>query len=113
MTTLARRRAFFLSTYAVTALLLAFPLASASATTSGVDTPPGVTSLPLAVEGTAVMTLTPGVATVNGSVGIGMASPGSSLQVNGGTAIGFATSTTAPVNGLTVGRAAERNRKVT
>jgi hypothetical protein len=73
MPTLARRQAFFLSTFALTALLLAVPLASASATSSGVDTPNGVTSLPLAVEGTAVMTLTPGLATVDGSVNLGVA----------------------------------------
>ena len=42
MTTLVRRQAFFLSTFALTALLLALPVVPASATTSGIDTPPGV-----------------------------------------------------------------------
>jgi hypothetical protein len=37
-----------------------------------------------------------------GNVGIGTASPGSSLQVNGGAAVGYATNTAAPSNGLAV-----------
>jgi hypothetical protein len=37
-----------------------------------------------------------------GNVGIGTTSPGSSLQVNGGAAVGYSASTAAPTNGLTV-----------
>ena len=37
-----------------------------------------------------------------GNVGIGTTSPGSSLQVNGGAAIGYSTSASAPSNGLAV-----------
>ena len=78
MTTLARRRAFFLSTFALTALLLALPWVPASAaTSSGIDTPAGVTDLPLAVEGTEVMDVT------SNGVGIGMTGPTNKLQVLG------------------------------
>lgn len=88
MTTLARRRAFFLSTFALTALLLAFPLASASAATSnGIDTPAGVASLPLAVEGTAVITLTPGVAAVAGSLEVFNGANAATLGVAGSCGI--------------------------
>ncbi|MDB5255181.1 MAG: cell wall surface anchor family protein [Candidatus Nomurabacteria bacterium] len=38
----------------------------------------------------------------NSQVGIGTITPGSRLQVNGGTAIGYSASTSAPLNGLTV-----------
>ena len=37
-----------------------------------------------------------------GNVGIGTTSPGSLLQVNGGAAIGYSSSTAAPTNGLTI-----------
>ncbi|MDA2922944.1 hypothetical protein MYX07_06805, partial [Patescibacteria group bacterium AH-259-L07] len=37
-----------------------------------------------------------------GSVGIGVASPGSTLQVNGNAAIGYSASTAGPVNGLAI-----------
>ena len=40
--------------------------------------------------------------TSGGSVGIGTTSPGSTLQVNGGAAVGYSTSTAAPTNGLAV-----------
>ena len=40
--------------------------------------------------------------TVQGSLGIGTTSPGSSLQMNGGEAVGYATNTAAPSNGLAV-----------
>ena len=38
----------------------------------------------------------------HGNVGIGTTSPGAKLQVNGGAAVGYSTSTAAPTNGLTV-----------
>jgi hypothetical protein len=57
--------------------------AALAATTSGVDT--SLATLPLAVQGTAVITLTPGIATVDGSVGIGIANPATTLEVNGST----------------------------
>jgi hypothetical protein len=38
----------------------------------------------------------------SGNVGIGTTSPGSSLQVNGGAAIGYSTNTAAPSNGMLV-----------
>lgn len=40
--------------------------------------------------------------TSTGNVGIGTTAPGSSLQVNGGAAIGYSTNTAAPSNGLVV-----------
>jgi hypothetical protein len=39
---------------------------------------------------------------LGGNVGIGTTAPGSKLQVNGGAAVGYATSTAAPTNGMTV-----------
>ena len=79
MPALARRRALFLSTFTLTALLLALPVVPALAATSGIDTPTGVLDLPLAVQGVEVMDLTS-----TGNVGIGMTGPLAKLQVSGG-----------------------------
>jgi hypothetical protein len=87
MTTLARRRAFSLSTFALTALLLALPVVPALATTSGIDTPAGVLDLPLAVQGVEVMDLKS-----NGNVGIGMTSPQGKLDIGVSGSGGFVVS---------------------
>jgi hypothetical protein len=43
-----------------------------------------------------------GNTSTTGSVGVGMTSPGSKLQVNGNGAIGYSSSTAAPTNGLLI-----------
>lgn len=63
---------------------------------SGIDTPAGVTSLPLSVEGSTIVTLT------GTGVGIGTATPKTSLDVNGYMRAGSATKgTTCAYEGLT------------
>jgi hypothetical protein len=59
-------------------------------------------------NGTERMILTPA-----GSVGIGITNPGSTLQVNGNAAIGYAGATSAAVNGLTVAGAFNADSDVT
>ena len=98
MTTLSRRRAFFLSTCALTALLLALPGVPASATTptSGIDTPATVSDLPLSVEGVEIMDLKAG-----GFVGIGTTTPATMLQVMGTvTDTGEAVTGNATISGM-------------
>lgn len=78
-------RALTLTFFAVLGSLCLSYVPAHAVSNSGIDTPSGVTSLPLSVEGNTIVTLT------NTGVGIGTATPKTSLDVNGYMRAGSAT----------------------
>jgi hypothetical protein len=83
--------------FVLLALCAGIPGTALSATNSGIDTPTGVTTLPLAVQGVEAMDL---VTQASGSiyVGVGTSSPQSALDVNGDVRMGDSGLTCAASN---------------